>query len=100
MLRSSDPGKIHKDITRSLGRSVDELFQDINTQLARVTPKRSGRASRGWRYTPRYSLGYTGALIENSVPYITRLDAGYSKQAPTGIVQPVLDRYIRRNKKI
>ena len=100
MLRSSDSGKIFKDITSSLGRAVDELLTDINTQLVQATPKRTGRASRGWRYTPRYRLGYAGALIKNSVQYITHLDAGSSKQAPNGIVQPVLDRYIRRNKKI
>ena len=100
MLRSSDPNKIYRDINQSLGRAIDELFADINTELEKVTPKKSGRASRGWRYTLRYRLGYAGVLIENSVPYITRLDAGSSKQAPNGIVQPVLNKYIRRNKKI
>ena len=100
MLRSSDPNKIFRDITKTLGRAIDELFEDINTELVKVTPKQTGRASRGWRYTPRYRLGYAGILIQNSVPYITRLDAGYSKQAPNGIVQTTIDKYIRRNRKI
>jgi hypothetical protein len=100
MLRSSDDRDISRDIRQSLGRAVDELFTDINTELAKVTPKLSGTASRGWRYTTRYRLGYAGVLIENSVPYITRLDAGSSRKAPNGIVQPVLNKYIRRRNKI
>jgi len=100
MVRSSNLKVIGDDIRKSLGRAVDALFDDINTEVRNTTPVLTGRASRGWRYTPRYKIGYHGTLITNSVEYITYLDKGSSRQAPNGIVQPAIDKYIRRNRKL
>ena len=94
-MRSSDVGKIVKHMTSSLERSVDRMLTEINNSIKSITPVRTGRARRGWRYSPRFRLGKGGA-IHNSVPYINRLDEGASRQAPNGIVVPVLKRITRR----
>ena len=100
MVRSSNPKIIFKDIKRSLGRAMDQLFEDINRDIRDTTPVLTGRAQRGWRYTPRYKIGYQGALIHNNVEYITSLDRGSSRQAPNGMVKPAIDKNIRRKRKI
>lgn len=79
---------------------MDTLFEDINIEIRDTTPIDTGRARRGWRYTPRYKLGYSGHLIQNSVEYIIALDKGHSRQAPNGMVKPALDKFTRRNRKI
>jgi hypothetical protein len=100
MVRSSDEKVILKDMRKSIERAVDTLLDDINTEVIKTTPIRTGRARSGWRYSPRYKLGYQGALIQNRVEYIGILDRGSSKQAPNGIVEPAIDKFIRRNRKI
>lgn len=39
-----------------------------------------------------YTLSQGDVFISNNVPYIRRLDAGYSDQAPAGYVQDCIDR--------
>lgn len=92
-------------------RAVDDLLTDINTTVKQQTPKASGYASRQWRYVRPYIFGYEGAIIENMAPYIGILDGGRrydassgkmvgSKQAPDGIVDPVVSDLVKRNRKI
>ena len=100
MVRSSNPKTIFKDMRRSLGRAINTLFDDINRDVAKATPVRTGRARSGWRYSPKYRLGYVGSIIENRVEYIGLLDKGSSRQAPNGIVEPVINKLIRRKTKI
>ena len=99
-MKSSDPNRIHRDIVKSLESAVDDLLQELNTEVRRATPKRSGYASKQWRYSRPYDTGYTGTVIENRASYIALLDAGSSKQAPDGIVEPALKRLLRRQRKL
>lgn len=100
MFRSSNPNDIFNHIRKSLERDVDRLLVDINTDAERNTPKKTGRAARGWRYTPRYRLGYAGSIIENRVSYIGILEQGHSRQAPNGMLRPAITNNIRRRRKI
>lgn len=45
--------------------------------------------SRGQQSIARQQ-GYTPVIIQNNVPYISRLNDGHSKQAPAGYVEGVL----------
>ena len=99
-MRSRNPDRIFSDLEKSLERAVDELFTDINTEVKRQTPKRTGYAAKQWQYSRPYRLGYTGSVIENRASYIAVLDRGSSRQAPNGIVDPVISRLTRRTRRL
>ena len=62
----------------------DRLAASLLTELRAATPVESGRARDGWHLTE------TG--IRNDVPYVGRLNAGSSRQAPAGFVEAAIDR--------
>jgi hypothetical protein len=77
-------------ITRYLKNEVSDLVQRIATETEiaarQNTPIKSGNARRNWKK----SMTNESFVIENRVPYIERLEAGASKQAPRGIIGPTL----------
>lgn len=99
-MRSRNPDIIFRDIEKSIERAVDSLFTDINRDSRKITPIRTGYARSQWRKTGKYRLGETGVQVENTAPYIAILDTGTSRQAPAGIVQPVLTKLLRRRTRI
>tara|TARA_Y100000114_G_scaffold153052_1_gene172333 strand:- start:922 stop:1215 length:294 start_codon:yes stop_codon:yes gene_type:complete len=83
--------------------TIDELNDDINKfiggftnklqrNLKRETPKLTGRASRGWTKSQ-------DDTVSNTVPYINRLDEGWSKQKPRGFVKQTIRKTIRQTKR-
>lgn len=84
----ADPSQLE----RELGRFVEGLMADIVVTARRKTPIQSGNARRGWKQTGRG----TQSQVENSVPYIGRLDRGSSRQAPNGIVKPTINEVAKR----
>jgi len=100
MVRSRNPKVIFNDIENSMGRAIDSLFSEINTDARDITPIRTGRARAGWRKVSTYRIGDTGVIIENPVPYIGILDRGSSRQAPKGIMTPVLNKIVRRRTRL
>lgn len=91
---------VKKDIKQSIVGAIDELLEDIRDDIKTLTPVDTGRARKGWRYTPRYRYKYSGTIIYNSVPYIVFLDKGSSRQNRKGIVQPAINKNIYKRKKI
>lgn len=90
-----------KDIIDKLERSVNRFIQQLNIEVAKLTPIRSGRARRGWRVIAEYTIRSNNTrVIENRVPYIGLLEMGYSKQAPNGMLGPALTRLSRRTYKL
>lgn len=65
------------------------LADDYQAAVVPRTPILTGRARRGWQARK------TG--ITNTVPYIGRLESGYSRQAPTGFVQQALNTTIEKS---
>jgi len=88
------------DTLKFIGRSVTERVDEIATiyeeEARKATPIRSGRARRSWTK----DVNRQGFKVENNVPYIGRLEEGYSKQAPKGIVRPTVRRAKRRTQKL
>ena len=99
-MRSSNPDRIFRDIERSIERAVDALFSDINRDSKKITPIRTGYAKSQWRKVGKYRLGDSKTMVENLAPYIAVLDQGSSRQAPNGIVQPTLDKLMRRRTRL
>lgn len=70
------------DLTKIVQRLADEVYTDARKN----TPVKTGKARSGWKK----QMTKTGAVIDNKVPYIERLEAGASRQAPKGIIGPTL----------
>jgi len=81
-------------LDKELGRFVEQVMADVLETGRKYTPIRSGQARRGW--TQRGQGATT--TVQNSVPYIGRLDQGTSRQAPTGIIKPTLAEVSKRNR--
>lgn len=85
---------------RELTKEVEQFFSlvasEFKTQVTARTPIRSGQARRGWqqRQFARQQI------VENQVPYIERLENGYSKQAPNGFVKQAITATVNKTKRI
>jgi len=79
------------DISRQLKKEVSTAIQkvadEVQTKAKANTPIRTGNARKNW--TKKVSEDKFN--VENRVPYIERLEAGASRQAPRGIVSPTLN---------
>ena len=79
---------IQADIKRELA-AISNLLQ----QEAKIhTPKKTGNARNNWSK----ETSNQGFTVENKVPYIGRLEAGASKQAPKGITTPAINSVKRK----
>ena len=83
-------------IAKAVSDTVRQVSRDLFAEVKRFTPVKSGRARKGWKFKQKNKLHYR---IANKVPYINRLDEGYSKQAPNGIVRPAVQEVARKTKR-
>lgn len=77
---------IGQDLEKSLTRLVKQIADDVYATAKTKTPVRSGRAKNAWTE----ATSKNNFKVENRVPYIDRLEAGASRQAPKGIIGPTL----------
>jgi hypothetical protein len=70
--------------TSRITRELNKLPSDAYKYFRSITPKRSGNARNKTMLRGR-------SIIAANYPYAKRLDEGYSKQAPRGMVQPTLE---------
>ena len=77
---------IRGDSSMELAAFVAQLAKDVHTTIQAKTPYRTGNARRNW--TEKHTKN--SAIIQNRVPYIERLEAGASRQAPKGMIGPTL----------
>lgn len=68
--------KVKKDITA-------EVLDTLEAEIKKRTPIDTGRARRGWQQRGAKTL-------RNDVPYIERLEGGYSRQAPRGFTKQAI----------
>lgn len=71
-----------QELQREISKFVSDLQSVVKDEIAIRTPYKSGNARRGWQTR---QLGST-KVVDNQVPYIGRLEGGYSRQAPNGFV--------------
>jgi len=74
------------ELEKSLTRLVKQIADDVYATAKSKTPVRSGRAKNAWTE----ATSKNNFRVENRVPYIDRLEAGASRQAPKGIIGPTL----------
>lgn len=93
------------DITRNIKvddvltkKQVTELTAkttlDAHRELVLATPVDTGQARQGWEATTPTEEGQVG-IVENNVEHIVYLNDGHSKQAPTGFVEAIVDKFNR-----
>jgi hypothetical protein len=75
--------KFNKELAKIIEKTKNELQDTVKTEIATRTPIDSGRARRGWS---KRSSG-KDRIVKNTVPYIERLEGGYSRQAPNGFTK-------------
>lgn len=78
--------------TRQQQRELERLYAEAYKKFLEETPVASGNARR------RTSL--RNKTITANYEYASRLDQGYSKQAPDGMTQPVEQWYVEQVEKI
>ncbi len=64
-------------------KGLDSVPKSGYDHFKQITPIRSGNARRRTRLQ--------GSTIKADYPYAVRLDEGWSKQAPKGMVQPTIE---------
>lgn len=76
-------------IRQKLNNLPDEAYK----VFVKETPVRSGNARRNTKLKGKKQ-------IQANYPYAKRLDEGYSKQSPEGMVQPTTDFILKRFREI
>lgn len=78
--------QIDDELYREILRYQSDLATEFKRQVIPRTPIDKGRARAGWKQR----TNVTQQIVENQVPYIERLEKGYSKQAPRGFVKQAI----------
>ena len=76
-----------KDVVR---KETAEILTTLQFEIKKRTPIDTGRARKGWRKRT--------SSVSNTVPYISRLESGYSKQAPRGFTKQAISATLSKRK--
>lgn len=94
------PKNTVKDLRAEVHKNLDPMARDIYLAIIKDTPKRSGAASRAWTRPENIRKDdYSAVITTNSLPYVPRLNEGYSRQAPPGYIEKAVDKVVRRYNK-
>lgn len=74
-------------------QKLNQLPDEAYKVFVKETPRRSGNARRNTKLKGKKE-------IQANYPYAQRLDQGYSKQSPEGMIQPTTDFIIKRFREI
>lgn len=81
---------------REISQFQSFIASEFKRQVVPRTPIDKGRARAGWQ---QRQAG-TQQIVENRVPYIERLEGGYSRQAPKGFVNQAIAATMKQTKRI
>jgi hypothetical protein len=73
-------------LDKELSDFVKRVSVETEIDARKNTPIKTGNARRKWTRTNTKD----NFVVQNKVPYIERLEAGASRQAPKGIIGPTL----------
>lgn len=83
---------VKKTLQMTVQQVADEVLATVQNRRGspnasgRITPERTGYTRRQWNQTVKK----TDFEVSNTVPWIDKLEAGASRQAPKGIIGPTL----------
>ena len=79
--------KVKKTLQMTIKQVADEVFATVtNRRLKKITPVVTGYTKNQWKEQVKTN----DFEVSNRVPWIERLEAGASRQAPRGIIGPTL----------
>lgn len=87
--------KVGEEIEKIVKKEIEFLADTYQSEVKKRTPIDTGRARRGW--SKRSATG-NNKEIRNKIPYIERLEGGYSKQAPRGFVNQSITSTLNKRK--
>lgn len=87
---SVDDGGVAKMFEENITKVTPRMMDDSYRFFVRATPIRSGNARRNT------NLDKNANTITADYPYAGRLDQGWSKQAPDGMVEPTIE-YMKKS---
>ena len=94
---ATTPKATMEELRREVHRPMDQMARDIYLELVKATPKKSGAASRSWTKPENIRPDdYSATITTTSIPYMPRLNEGWSRQAPPGFIQQSIDKIVRR----
>lgn len=79
-------------VLKKIQKKLDNLPKEAEKEFVKNTPIRTGNARRNTKRNK-------DTIVAN-YPYAKRLDEGYSKQSPQGMVKPTEDFIMRRFREI
>lgn len=77
-------------LDRVIKDEIQGIKDDLSSEIRRRTPIDSGRARAGWQQRK--------SEVRNEVPYIRRLENGWSKQAPRGFTKQAVNATVNKRK--
>ena len=77
---------ISAGLAKTLQMTISQVADETIKVAQSKTPVKTGYTKRQWNKT----VSKTDFEVSNRVPWIERLEAGASKQAPKGIIGPTL----------
>lgn len=77
---------IDKKLKKTLQMTIQQVADEVEKVAKSKTPVKTGYTRSKWNKKVRK----TDFTVDNRVPWIERLEAGASKQAPRGIIGPTL----------
>jgi len=109
---------VDKIVTNLIEVKKRDFMLGLWNELVDRTPVKSGKARASWKIsvgfaatkelpvgtygrpkTPdltRYKRNYQNWYLTNSAPYISRLNTGYSKQAPAGFINSIIQKHVAK----
>jgi hypothetical protein len=87
---SVDDGGVFDMFEENMSKVTPRMMDDAYKFFVKATPIRSGNARRNT------DLDKNSNTITADYPYAGRLNHGWSKQAPDGMVQPTID-YMKKS---
>ena len=86
--------RIIVDLKKSIADEIEYISDTYQSEVKQRTPILTGQARRGWRERTRGN----DREVRNQVPYIERLEGGYSRQAPRGFVKQSVTATLNKRK--
>lgn len=87
-------GDFKDEIKKSVSDEIKFFTDTYQQEVKKRTPIDTGKARRGWKKRTSSKSGE----IRNRVPYIEKLEDGYSRQAPNGFVKQALTATLNKRK--
>lgn len=86
---------VKRELAETISQFQSFVADEFKRQVVPRTPIDKGRARAGWQRRQQGSA----QVVENNVPYIERLEKGYSNQAPRGFVNQAIAATINETKR-